>query len=177
MEKINPNSIAFIYTEQLYSLSKEQRHSTLTEIAVIENTSTPPVQQEEKINIQGSGSNKILIINNESADSFINANDKQLLSKIVEATHNQLEECSLVNVYRAKPTLSNLIQQTGATKIISFGVNLFELDLRDKNPLKYELSDIGDNKMIIPADSLKEIGQNKEKKTAFWFALKRLFNV
>ena len=78
---------------------------------------------------------------------------------------------------RPKLLFLSLIKQTGATKIITFGINLFELDVRDKSPLKYELSDIGNSVMIIPADSLKDIGINKEKKTAFWFALKRLFNV
>ena len=82
-----------------------------------------------------------------------------------------------MNVCKIKPSLASLVKQTSATKIISFGINLFELEVRDKNPLKYELSDIGDNVMIIPADSLKDIGLNKEKKTAFWLALKRLFNV
>ena len=175
MEKINPNSISFIYTEQLYSLPHEQVTFTKSDDTESPHISQPSLISE--IKIEGSGINKILILNNETADLFINSNDKVLLSKIIGATNNKLEECSLVNVCKTKPSLASLVKQTGATKIISFGINLFELEVRDKNPLKYELSDIGDNVMIIPADSLKDIGLNKEKKTAFWLALKRLFNV
>ena len=175
MEKLNPNSLSSIYTEQLYSLSSEHKQSF--ENNKNEATTPDPNKTETKVKVVGSGLNKILIINNDGTNEFINENDKLFLSKIVEATKNKLEECSLVNVYKTKHSLSSILKQTQATKIITFGINLFELDLRDKNPLKYELSDIGNDIMIIPADTLKEISLNKEKKTAFWFALKRLFNV
>lgn len=179
MEKINPNSISIIYTEQLYSLLSEsnQSHEVNVETAPVEASISSSNNSEEKTKVLGSGLNTILIINSESTNEFISADDKLFLTKIIEATKNKLDDCSLVNVYKSKASLSTLIKQTNATKIISFGINLFELDLRDRNPLKYELSDIGNDIMIIPADTLKEISQNKEKKTAFWFALKRLFNV
>lgn len=179
MEKINPNSLSIIYTEQLYSLSQELTTSNTTSVTDDNKASEPVIsaQPVEKIKVAGSGANNILIINNDSKEAYISTNDKLFLSKVIESTNNKLEECSFVNIRDIKPTLAALITQTNATKIITFGVNLFELELRDKIPVKYELSNIGDNISIITADSLKEISLNKEKKTAFWFALKRMFTI
>ena len=180
MEKLHPHSLSTIYQEKLYKIDNEfitPNEVIQNEEQIIHPTSIKKDTSRTLIPTQGKGINNILIINFDTASEFISQNDSAFLTKIIAATKNNLEECSLVSAYNKQIVIQDIINQTNAQNIICFGVNPFEIGLKDKTPMKYELSDIGNNSSIIPVDSLKEISQNDEKKKAFWFALKRMFNV
>ena len=175
MDKLNPNSLSYIFTETLYSIDTKPS----VQLDTMEQTNT--VEEKVKvpeIKILGENSNGILILSNESGSPFLSANDYAFLEKIIQATGNQLDQCAIVNTFKQTHRLLDIVAYTKTKNVITFGINLFEIGLHDKAPLNYECRpQLNDTINLIPGDNLNIISKNGDKKKALWVALKRMFSI
>lgn len=179
MEKLHPVVLSEIYTEGIYHINTDRK--TTTE-PVPTPTATKPVAAASipmpEIKLLGENTTGILILTNETAAPFLGTNDFTFLEKIIQATGNSLADSAIVNTLKKTHTLDQIIEHTKANKVISVGVNLFEIGLHDKAISQYECKEIRNGAIkIISAEKLSSIAGNNDKKKALWLALKRMFNI
>ena len=180
MEKLNPIVLSEIFTEGIYSIDTKPTTavSEPTPTPIVAKPVAPVVNQVPEIKVLGENTTGVLILTNESAAPFLSTNDFTFLEKIIQATGNNLSDSAIVNTFKKTHTLDQLIEHTKTTKVISVGVNLFELGLHDKAISQYECKEIHNGSIkIISAEKLSAIAGNGDKKKALWMALKRMFSI
>lgn len=181
MEKINPNSLPFIYTDTVYAIdtkSKNQSSKQLEEPLKKEAPTSQNTPPKIEIQILGENTTGVLILSNESGSPFLSANDFAFLEKIIQATGHKLSDSAIVNTFRKTHTLQEILEHTQCKSVITFGVNLFEIGLKDTAPLNYECTEqLNGSIKLIPSEQLHLVAGNSDKKKALWIALKRMFAI
>ena len=104
----------------------------------------------------------------------LNPTDSELLGKILGAVKLDLLSVDIIELVKSEEVdLSQICVQKSVNQVITFGINLSELNL-DVSLIPYQILEKEGIKFIY-SDSLMDIQNNIPKKKALWGSLKGMF--
>lgn len=104
----------------------------------------------------------------------LNPTDSELLGKILGAVKLDVQSVDIIELTKNKDTdLSQILIQKFVNQVITFGINLSELNL-DVSLIPYQILEREGIKFIY-SDSLSDIQNDIPKKKALWGSLKEMF--
>ncbi len=169
-ELANAEALAFLMTDAIYVLPEEQ----VTPIQLPTVEVAVPEPPKPKIELSRNR-NQVVILYTNQQTVYLNKEEETLLSKILGAVKLRLEDVELVNIYNHRDTLIEILNQKMVNQLISFGIELRDLDIQV--PLMpYQVTRV-EGIDILLADSLFELQLNTDKKKRLWQALQTLFLV
>jgi hypothetical protein len=147
----------------------------------IPKVSKPEVKEEKvavaetfKISVLGNNQKNILVLVNNKDTDYLNAEQSELLSKILAAVDVTMLDAGIVNMAKYKNfKWEDLKQQVNFTKMIAFEPAIASL----YSPLNVGLYNIqkADNIDFFLSENLNDISRDVEKKKKLWAALKVFF--
>ncbi len=165
--------LKYIYQEDLYVVDEPLETTSKSIKNPLENnTLNPPVASEPKpIIFFGENNKGILILVNDPSSEFLNAQDLNLLMKIIEAGLKfSKKDIALVNL--SKFSADQVIKEITHDYLISFGAGD---TFATGKPLN-EIIDLHGKKGLF-SHQLHEISMDVEKKKLLWKALQSMFNI
>ncbi|MFY7828458.1 MAG: hypothetical protein ACOVQ4_15120 [Flectobacillus sp.] len=104
----------------------------------------------------------------------INAEEMELLGKILAAVQLQINQVDLLDLSKAGGTsLKNILTQKSLKQLLTFGVSLFKIQL--EIPLTpYQIREVQGVRFLY-SDALGEIKDDVTRKKALWSAMKAFF--
>lgn len=138
-----------------------------------ENSIPPIAQTSPPFTVWKRNRNRVVIIYNNQQTVYLNPDEETLLAKILAAVKLQIEDVELVNIHNHRESLAEILKDKLVNQLISFGIELRELDIRI--PLTaYRVTRV-EGIDILLADSLFELQLNTDKKKMLWHALQGMF--
>lgn len=138
-------------------------------IDATENKNNP----EPVIRFLGKNEKKIVIIVNESNATFINDNDLQLLTGILNACKLTLSDTAIVNIYRKGFTYQTIVEELQPAVILMFGIELKRLEFPLHFP-EYQIQKYNDQQ-FLSAPSLQTLAVDIPSKKTLWTILQNIF--
>ncbi len=176
--KLTPYELPLFLTENIYvvhehatvvaeptpvAVQKPEPEQTPVATPVIPMPVTPPLRNRHQV--------VVLYTNQKTV--YLNPEEEVLLTKILTAVKLRLEQVELVNVHNHKNTLIEILKDKMVHQIISFGIELRDLDIQI--PLQpYRVTRV-EGIDILLADSLFELQLNTDKKKLLWQSLQGMF--
>ena len=169
-ELANTEALAFLMTDAIYVLPEEQ----VVPVALPQVEVSVPEPPKPKMELPRNR-NQVVVLYTNQQTVYLNKEEETLLSKILGAVKLRLEDVELVNIYNHRDTLIEILNQKMVNQLISFGIELRDLDIQV--PLMpYQVTRV-EGIDILLADSLFELQLNTDKKKRLWQALQTLFLV
>lgn len=145
---LNPIALEFIFNETLFHFKDE------TQISY------------KNSNYLGDNQSNISIISSKK----LAKTDLDLLSKILAALQLSFDDVAIID---EKLDYAAIIPVTEPKKIILFGLNPFEIGIKDTAIANYEIIE-KDNIKILQSEVFESYHDDSSKKKALWYALKKL---
>jgi hypothetical protein len=167
-EHLKTDALAFLLTEPIYVIAEESTPPVAlptVEIAIPE----PP---QPKVDLSRNR-NQVVIIYNNQQTVYLNPEEEALLTKILGAVKLRLDDVELVNIHNHRDTLVEILKDKVVNQIISFGIELRDLDIQI--PLEAYRITRAEGIDILLADSLFELQLNTDKKKMLWQSLQSMF--
>jgi hypothetical protein len=162
------DALPLLLTETIYIVPEKEKTSPVPSVAEPE-VPVPAVAQP----VRPRNRNRLVVIYNNIKTVYLNPEEESLLTKILGAVKLRLEDVELVNVNNHRDTLIEILRDKMANQIISFGIELRDLDIQV--PLEAYRVQRVEGIDILLADSLFELQLNTDKKKMLWQALQGMF--
>ena len=163
------DALPLLLTETIYVIPETEKTTAPPVVVSIPDIPTPaPSKSEHPRN-----RNRLVVIYNNIKTVYLNPEEEALLAKILGAVKLRLEDVDLVNVNNHRDTLIEILRDKMANQIISFGIELRDLDIQV--PLEAYRVQRVEGIDILLADSLFELQLNTDKKKMLWQALQGMF--
>jgi hypothetical protein len=122
---------------------------------------------------KGKNKKKVLWIVNETAQAFLDDADFEFLSQIVTACKMNMDDIALVNMAHINTTIADVVEELQASVVLLCGIEYNHLPVKTDEYMIYPFN----HQQYFIADSLKELRNDKAKKTKLWLALKAIFSI
>ena len=161
--------IYFLKEEFMGDSDDADSHKENTETHSQTTKSPSPVISAQSIPIYYQPQHKVIVVLNS-----LNPTDSELLGKILGAVKLDLLSVDIIEVAKNETVdLSEIFAQNFVNQIVTFGINLSELNL-DVSLIPYQIFEKQGIKFIY-SDSLSDIQNDIPKKKALWGSLKGMF--
>ncbi len=167
-ELLKTEALPFLLTEAIYVIQENSAPPValpVVEVAIPE----PP---KPTIDLPRNR-NQVVIIYTNQETVYLNPEEEALLSKILGAVKLRIDDVELVNIHNHRDTLVEILKDKLVNQIISFGIELRDLDIQI--PLEAYRITRAEGIDILLADSLFELQLNTDKKKMLWQALQGMF--
>lgn len=181
-EKLITDALPLLLTDPVYILREDLAVTDLAasepELPAVpepvpENSIPPIAQTSPPFTVWKRNRNRVVIIYNNQQTVYLNPDEETLLIKILAAVKLRLEDVDLVNINNHRESLAEILKDKLVNQLISFGIELRELDIRI--PLTaYQVTRV-EGIDILLADSFFELQLNTDKKKMLWHALQGMF--
>lgn len=148
---------------------------TVAEAAIIPATAKQSAKPKEETlpPIKGGLRKGVLWLVQEPKASFLNDEDFELLTKVLQACKLNWDDAGLMNVHPGRLPVATITQQLKPRHLICCGIDA-EL-LGEAAPLYTPLEGYGCE--VLVTDAVSAISSHKEKKVLLWNALKQLLQI
>jgi hypothetical protein len=173
MEEFSP-FLKYIYQEDIYLIDEP---AVLHDNDAAQESAEPVNMQEEvhepqPVKYLGSNNKGILILVNDTESEFLNSKDLDFLMRIIESGL-KLSKTDIGVVNCLKNPYSQIFDELHHSHIIAFGNHQTEkLNGKTRSEVVEE-----DGIKILLADELKDLEDDRDRKTVLWKALQRMFEL